>query len=1034
MTMLGAYWPSREEINRCIKSQAEAVTDSVLLSVHQSMPLAVREAGALFETPATEHELLETFLSEDLPEGMLLLPITGASGVGKSHMIRWLASQLERDERGKRMEVIRIPKSANLRTVVELILAPLSVDTRYKEARRNLEKAVMQVTPKDGATRFSAELKIALRNLAEVLKSEVRNELGKSSDRQELKLRLDHANRLPGLFSDAVLNDHFESKVFAPIIERAIRGQDVVLGEEEQLPQFSADDLNVPEHLPLGDASLAVKTYYQTTLNREGGRSREIAASVLNSVIDQAIRQVFQLDQATGGVTLEAIILRIRELLQEDNRELVLLVEDFAALSGIQEVLLKVCIQEAVRDGKQVRAPMRTALALTDGYLASRDTIQTRAKREWVIRSSLEQTTDILDRTVNLVGAYLNSARWGEVKLQQMFQSSPRATEADLTSWIRTFEDPSMSPEEADVLVAFGVSSRGEPLFPYNREAIYRLVNEHLKVSGKLVFNPRRVIDYILRNLLLRRDAFEQSRFPPLSFYNANPTADVASWLSQTAKSEVARERLKSFVFYWGNSPETPEQVAEMPPELFKAFGLPTPKELGQVPIIKRNPKSPTTPSQKDPKDSPTPVEHAAINEWRSKLDQWAGGQELNQQDANRLRKRIGDAVEKSIDWNSLYMARRQLDIFLTIPNARGNDRQAQFKYCFPIADDHADESGTIRRTLLAVICYEESGKNWNYPDGDQGSALFSNMVESLAEHLVKQLADERDKEVVPLVSILMRQGRVLGIVPKRLRRPDDIAKVVVSLPPKIDSSVDSVESDVGKWQALREEAVKLRPELSRQLLDRTGCFQGVGMTPFAMDVVMLQAFETKDDVTTPDYLASDLKSHITKLKRQRLAAITRLLIKRLVAFSKYVSESLGNDVDKNDLVESFKVLLSVVEVAAVWPDGDFGKKRFRKEIEEFRSTPVKDLLDQITPVLVEDVDPAQDAVLDCLGRIEFTVLDRSISFLSRAEEFIKAAELKIQVETRSAQGVNTEVNIQAINKQLSTMLVVLGALSRNGA
>jgi hypothetical protein len=90
-----------------------------------------------------------------------------------------------------------------------------------------------------------------------------------------------------------------------------------------------------------------------------------------------------------------------------------LLIEDFAALAGIQEVLLNVCIQEGEYAGRQVRATMRTAVAITDRYLAYRDTILTRAQREWVV-GGLPQTDEQLKQgVVDMVGSYLNAARWG---------------------------------------------------------------------------------------------------------------------------------------------------------------------------------------------------------------------------------------------------------------------------------------------------------------------------------------------------------------------------------------------------------------------------------------------------------------------------------------------------------------------------------------------------------------------------------------------------------------------------------------------
>src|SRR5262245_3099957 len=106
MTGLSSYWPQQDEITRCIKREAETASEAVLLAVHQPMPLAVRNSGSLHETEIRDREFVESFLTTDLPEGILLQPVTGASGAGKSHLIRWLAAQLERDARAKRMVVV----------------------------------------------------------------------------------------------------------------------------------------------------------------------------------------------------------------------------------------------------------------------------------------------------------------------------------------------------------------------------------------------------------------------------------------------------------------------------------------------------------------------------------------------------------------------------------------------------------------------------------------------------------------------------------------------------------------------------------------------------------------------------------------------------------------------------------------------------------------------------------------------------------------------------------------------------------------
>src|SRR5688572_10713293 len=136
--MLERYWPQAAEVNACIKNEAETADVAVLLAVHQPAPLVARNAGTLIEMPATETDLLSAFLTENVPGGALILPITGPSGVGKSHMIRWLDAQLRRSTQRDKLHIIRIPKSASLRNVVELILEPLANDPRYAQTRENL--------------------------------------------------------------------------------------------------------------------------------------------------------------------------------------------------------------------------------------------------------------------------------------------------------------------------------------------------------------------------------------------------------------------------------------------------------------------------------------------------------------------------------------------------------------------------------------------------------------------------------------------------------------------------------------------------------------------------------------------------------------------------------------------------------------------------------------------------------------------------------------------------------------------------------
>src|SRR5690242_1670435 len=204
MTGLASYWPDSRQIAECIKREAETVSEAVLLAVHQTMPLSVRNAGSPHEQEADEKAFLDSFLTKELPEGVLIQPVTGTSGAGKSHLIRWLDAQLRRDERAKTMVVVRIPKTASLRNVVELILEPLVGDSRFDQARADLHRAVEEVTPATASIRLAGGIEIALKDLATKLKTQLKADPN-SPEAPALRAKLGHAERLPNYLNDPIL-------------------------------------------------------------------------------------------------------------------------------------------------------------------------------------------------------------------------------------------------------------------------------------------------------------------------------------------------------------------------------------------------------------------------------------------------------------------------------------------------------------------------------------------------------------------------------------------------------------------------------------------------------------------------------------------------------------------------------------------------------------------------------------------------------------------------------------------------------------
>ncbi len=98
------------------------------------------------------------------------------------------------------------------------------------------------------------------------------------------------------------------------------------------------------------------------------------AVQLLNENLDQA---VLRLANLTGGKLQQAMLDIRREL--HNKQEIVLLVEDFAVIQGVQRDLLDAITEVSVREGREELAPIRTLMAVTRGYYDTlADTVTTR--------------------------------------------------------------------------------------------------------------------------------------------------------------------------------------------------------------------------------------------------------------------------------------------------------------------------------------------------------------------------------------------------------------------------------------------------------------------------------------------------------------------------------------------------------------------------------------------------------------------------------------------------------------------------------
>lgn len=1023
------YWPSAEEINHCIKHEAEGAHDAVLLAVHKPSPLSYRMISSDKKFEASEDELFDYLITEDVPSGAHVVPITGASGVGKSHMVRILTARLQNINEDGRYVFIRIPKSASLRRVVELILEKLPSD-EYAQVKTEFSKALSEVNIDSAVISFQSQLDIALSESARELHAQVKA----SPSNSALKEQLGHALNLPKFMGDPVLVDHFRREVFPRIVRRAIAGQDQA-EQEAYVEDFHADDFYLPDTIDITRAASPTQSYYTRNLLVREGEGRRTAARLLNDskVVDQAIRQLFNLHQSLGGMTLQEVILEIRRLLLEEDRELVIFVEDFKALTGIQDTLLNVLIQEGVRDGIRVLATMRSVIAVTDGYLAGKDTIATRAKREWIVESHLSSEAEVLRRTRALVASYLNAARWGYRELVHHFENNGGARAGE-QAWIGPYADHD-DISDAPVLAAFGLE--GEiPLFPYTDLAIEQLARATLTRNNELVFTPRFIIDNILRGVLLPgRAAFERGRFPPPDINAPGTNAEVTQWLASLPVSDEVRERYRRVVAIWGNSPSKLADIGYIPKEVFDAFNLDQPN-IEAPPIEPKGSTEQTEPTK--PIRDPQPRQDDAY--LTEALEKWVQKSErLPQNVANQIRQSIVSALNDRIDWSGercmkLPVISRQT---ISLPNALGEGNVS--KNAILVAEDHTDPSGQLRVELAAVTrFYQLNNGKTQYAGADDDLVWVGNLVDRLMPQALEYVRAGIRQKLGMAVRLLSTNGRILGLV-ERGRTPASLASFLFGTPTVPQRPPEGAPAEFVEWRSLQEQALQARGELMQLVTSYCGSFQGTGKTPYATDMIRVADCLLPDSEVTSvnilETIPSELKQALGAMSEARVKLLARKVLQGADKIRTKLAVELGDNFDKQEVSDEFKALADQLKSSGVWSEDDIGMghRAFKDLSEGFRSSALLEALSILANSGEGGEGKNEAQLISSIGRLDVHPLVVASRFIEVARKVVRASEKRAKSLEDQFQGVDAQALADEMKTLFENILNEMGVLGMEG-
>ncbi|MDA8637289.1 hypothetical protein N9L49_01575 [Rhodospirillales bacterium] len=391
----------RDDALAIINPDVDAQPDAYFRALHTEVPIRKQDKNRRSTTIVSAEKVLEEFL--ETPR-YSLVPIIGYSGSGKSHLIRWINLRIKRDQN---REILFVQKSkTNLRDIVRDLIDRLPKDAQ--EQYLNMVQGAGSTT-----LTVSAQRSLILNNIQTELKNDISYQALQDQDDKDEEEYL--INGLSGLFIDPYIRDqHFlNDKCFAAELAEHVFEKPDGYSPAEKRREFTIDD--IPSDLDDWMRPAAPTREFLQFLHGQDKRVTEKAVAIINRHTDAAITRCLNL----SGDHLVEIMTKIRQSLKAAGKELILLIEDFARLQGLDRALL----QSVLEQGNDDICALRTAFACTTGFYGSLEsTAQSRLTFVIDMDNPLGSGRDAFNLH-GLVAHYMNAIRLGEQRLKDTWET-----------------------------------------------------------------------------------------------------------------------------------------------------------------------------------------------------------------------------------------------------------------------------------------------------------------------------------------------------------------------------------------------------------------------------------------------------------------------------------------------------------------------------------------------------------------------------------------------------------------------------------
>ncbi|MER5325500.1 ATP-binding protein [Streptosporangium roseum] len=528
-----------------------------------------------------------------------MLFIKGEKGTGKSHLVRWLKSQL-----GARTtwHIVYIEKrNTSLRRVTEKILAGINTP-KARQLRQELERASSEIASTEEAV--SALLARLDHLVAFDSASEIRGLSGMSA--AELTDLRRKTHRLLGDYTFRTVLSRTDGPVHR-IVRLARGGAEPSEAIDEADLHLTEADLQVDPSV-FDDLGQELQSLVGSLVSNR--HLRTDIATLCDWYLPRAKAEVFM----GQGTDLLSVFEDVRAEIAARGQELCLLIEDLVLLHGIDKQLAQaLTIPASARLCK-----LRAAIAVTSGYLNSLDTFTDRG---------MQFTLDINLKTIgqtslrDFVGRYLNAGRLSDTVLDAPASHNQSSA---IPNACLSCED------QFQCHATFGASGDNYGFYPFNGAAIDRLV----ELASPGDFKPREILREVIRGPLESAEDELPSGgiFPSGQF--ARTLDDVRQSIPPGVRAAIRRinhsnaETELSLRAFYAQSPPNADP------------------ELQAVAAYFGTQLSPGIADDKDEQEETNDPPRNPQRQATSEIDQWANSVgQLTSPTANRIRRWICDAV-----------------------------------------------------------------------------------------------------------------------------------------------------------------------------------------------------------------------------------------------------------------------------------------------------------------------------------------------------------------------------------------------------